>query len=180
MELRRAVAGDELGIATVHVRTWQAAYKGQLPDALLAGLSVERRAEWWRTTLARAAGAAAEGVYVAVDGGQIVGFVHWCPSRDEDAEPGAGEITSIYLLPDCWDRGAGRRLLTAALDALREAGSTVATLWVLGTNERARRFYEAAGMTPDGATKDDARPSVVLHEVRYAIRLASGAATPAE
>jgi hypothetical protein len=42
-----------------------------------------------------------------------------------------------------------------------------AVLWVLGTNERARRFYEAAGWEPDGNTKVEDRASGTLHEVRY-------------
>jgi ribosomal protein S18 acetylase RimI-like enzyme len=179
MEVRAAVPGDDVGLATVHVRSWQAAYAGQLPEEYLAGLSIERRAEWWRTTLARCAGAGAgsgagapgEGVLVAVDAEGIVGFLHYCRSRDQDAPRTTGEITSIYLLPGWWDRGVGRRLLSAGLDGLRDAGFDTATLWVLESNLRARRFYVAAGMKTDGATKDDVRPDFVLREVRYTVRL---------
>jgi ribosomal protein S18 acetylase RimI-like enzyme len=32
------------------------------------------------------------------------------------------------------------------------AGYSAITLWVLRDNERARRFYDRAGFTPDGAT----------------------------
>jgi hypothetical protein len=50
---------------------------------------------------------------------------------------------------------------------LSAAGVSVATLWVLGSNEGARRFYDALGWAPDGATKDDDREGFTLHEVRY-------------
>ena len=44
MNIRAAVAADARGIAEVHVRSWQAAYRGQIPDSVLAGLSVDARA----------------------------------------------------------------------------------------------------------------------------------------
>jgi hypothetical protein len=50
---------------------------------------------------------------------------------------------------------------------LAEGGFTAATLWVLGTNVRARRFYEIAGWVADGAVKTDHRGDVELREVRY-------------
>jgi hypothetical protein len=44
-------------------------------------------------------------------------------------------------------------------------------LWVIATNERARRFYERARWCADGAEKRDHRLGFPLHEVRYARRL---------
>ncbi len=41
------------------------------------------------------------------------------------------------------------------------------TLWALGSNDRARWFYERQGWKLDGATKDDDRGEVVLFELRY-------------
>lgn len=84
-----------------------------------------------------------------------------------------GELRAIYLDPDRWGEGLGRLLHDAALRVLREAGHRQATLWVLDTNERAQRFYAAAGWEPDGATKSDTMPGedVALSEVRYRIDL---------
>jgi hypothetical protein len=45
--IRPATAEDAAGIAAVHVRSWQVAYRGQLPDALLDSLSVDQRTRWW-------------------------------------------------------------------------------------------------------------------------------------
>ena len=50
---------------------------------------------------------------------------------------------------------------------LTETGFSAATLWVLETNARARRFYESAGWAADGATKTDRRGDIELREVRY-------------
>jgi hypothetical protein len=53
VEVRRARVGDERAIADVHVRTWQAAYRGQVPDAFLDGLSIERRTQAWSQIIAQ-------------------------------------------------------------------------------------------------------------------------------
>ena len=113
------------------------------------------------------------GVFVAEDdGGDIVGFTHIAPSRDDDAPPGTAEVTSIYVRPDAWGSGAGRALLEAACASLRSGGFGSATLWVLDSNERARRFYEAMGWRADGRGKVDRRGGEFeLNEVRYAVSL---------
>ena len=51
--------------------------------------------------------------------------------------------------PDQWGTGAGRQLFAHAVADLRERHFEPITLWVLGKNERARRFYEIAGWTLD-------------------------------
>jgi len=61
----------------------------------------------------------------------------------------------------------GRELMTATLDFLANLGYTQVTLWVLDTNARARRFYEAAGFRADGALKVDDGRGFPLSEVRY-------------
>ena len=48
-QLRRAGVADAPAIAAITVRAWQGAYRGLISDAILDGLSVERRtAEWQR------------------------------------------------------------------------------------------------------------------------------------
>lgn len=49
--IRAATVADALGIAEVHVRTWQDTYVGHMPPEFLAGLSVVRREEMWRGVL---------------------------------------------------------------------------------------------------------------------------------
>jgi len=83
-------------------------------------------------------------------------------------DPGtAADVEAIYLGPRVWRQGIGRHLLEAVVQEIEDSGLTEATLWVLDTNERARRFYEAVGWQPDGATKVEERPAGSLNEVRY-------------
>lgn len=167
VEIRPARAGDAAQLGVVHVRSWQAAYRGLLPQAFLDGLDPAQRARIWETALGEAADPRS-GVVVAGHGARLAGFAHFCPSRDEDADPArTGEISSIYLLPEEWGRGTGRQLMAAALAGLTAAGFGQATLWVLDSNERARRFYEAGGWDPDGTVKQEQGPGFTLTEVRY-------------
>lgn len=98
----------------------------------------------------------------------VVGFVKVGPTRDEHQDPECvGEIHALYLLPESWGEGLGRQLLAAAVERLAAAGFEEATLWVLGSNVRARRFYEAGGWFADGASKTDDRKGFRLVEERY-------------
>jgi len=92
--IRLAAPTDALSIARVHVRSWQAIYRGHFPDDYLANLSADQRAVNWARLLADPSQTIA--VY-ELSG--IVGFVCIGPSRDADAGPETGELSSIYLDP---------------------------------------------------------------------------------
>jgi hypothetical protein len=55
VNIRRAIATDAATIAGIHVRAWQWAYRGLIPDAFLDSLSVEARETSWRRQLERTA-----------------------------------------------------------------------------------------------------------------------------
>ncbi len=166
VSIRPATVDDAPMIAAVHVRSWQVAYRGQLPDELLDGLSVERRTQRWGVRWWAERGASHH-LLVAEAGGALVGFAAIGPSRDDDATIGVGELFAIYAAPETWGQGVGRALMNAAIDAGRSAGFGEATLWVLETNERARRFYAAAGWHADGGRRveqiGDTDPIVVRY-----------------
>jgi len=163
--IRDARAEDAPAIADAWIKSWQIAYAGQLPDDLLAAQESRRseRVEQTEQAIRNASGRRC--VLVAEDDGRVAGFVSVGPSRDEGAT--AGEVYAIYLQPTAWGRGFGRDLLSAASGFLRDAGFGDATLWVLGSNLRARRFYEAAGWQTDGATRTEVMRGTTVDEVRY-------------
>ena len=166
VDYRPAKPGDEGEIAQVHVVAWQGAYRGMVPDAYLDGLSVRTRTDIWRGVLEQL-DPPAQDALVAVEGAEVLGFVHFSPSRDADADANVGEVTAIYVHPDRWGEGIGRALLQLAVERLEGAGCSSTTLWVLEVNARARRFYEAGGWQTDGAAKEDERAGFRLKEVRY-------------
>ena len=164
--IRTATSADAEQIADVHVRAWQWAYRDQVPDTFLASLSVADRTHAWQRWLDDPERSC---IWVAEAEEWIVGFVSAGRCRDEDAEPGTGEVYAIYIEADRLGTGLGRRLFETATRWLRTNPFSCATLWVLDSNNRARAFYEKAGWVPDGATKVDDRDGFSLHEVRYRI-----------
>jgi GNAT superfamily N-acetyltransferase len=89
---------------------------------------------------------------VAAEGGEIAGFASFGPSRDRDTDPRVtGDVFAIYADPDAWRTGTGRALMGSAVAELARLGYADAILWVLDTNDRARRFYALAGCRWAGA-----------------------------
>jgi ribosomal protein S18 acetylase RimI-like enzyme len=172
--IRPARTADAAQIALVHVRSWQGAYRGLLPQSYLDGLDPAQRATRWQLALA-APRLSRSGVLVADDGGKLLGFVDYSASRDGDADRDqVGEVNALYLVPAAWGGGAGRLLMDAALARLTAAGFAQATLWVLDTNARARRFYDAGGWSADGAVKHDDSRGFPIRQLRYRKSLAPG------
>jgi len=172
--IRPATLADAEDMAVVHVRSWQSAYRGKMPQDYLDGLDPARRSESWRQIMQQAR-PSREGVLVAAaeDGG-IVGFASFGPARDGDTDPQVtGEVFAIYADPDAWGTGTGRALMGSAVAELARLGYTEAILWVLDTNDRARRFYALAGWEEDGARKTDGIRGFDITEIRYRTTLES-------
>jgi ribosomal protein S18 acetylase RimI-like enzyme len=169
MRIREAEPRDARAIAEVHVRSWRAAYRGQLTDEFLDGMTVEERLEQHRRGLEEAR--EDWRTWVAEDVGRIAGFAVTGPSEDADATERTGEVYAIYLDPDRVGTGLGRELFERAVGDLRDRGFESATLWVLQTNERARRFYEVAGWATDGASSSERVDCEMRPTVRYRVEL---------
>ena len=163
--VRRAVPGDAEDIGRVHVGSWRAAYAGLVPDSLLAGLSVETAVGRWSERLRSTA--PGRRILVAEVDGIVVGFAVVTASRDDDSAPETGELVAIYAEPRVWGQGVGPALHEVALQQLRDLGVSSATLWVLTTNERARRFYERYGWGLGGADKEVVKDGVPLPATQY-------------
>jgi RimJ/RimL family protein N-acetyltransferase len=172
--VRPATAADAAAIAAIHVASWQAAYRGLLPDAVLAGQSPAAREAQWRTAFERGT----PDVAVAVADERIVGWIAFAASRDADAGADTGEVWALYVAPEHWRHGAGRALLAAANAQFAAAGHARATLWVLAGNARALAFYEAAGYAvAPGAERSVAFGGIDFAELRLAARVAQRVVT---
>ncbi len=145
--IRPATSADARGIAKVHVATWQATYRGIVPQAHLDGMSIERSAGKWEESLVTP-GSAASFVLVAEAGNAfaqlIVGFVKAGAERSGKADY-PGEVHAIYVSPEHQGRGIGRQLMTAAAHGLQRRGWGALLVWVLKENAPSRHFYERLG-----------------------------------
>jgi GNAT superfamily N-acetyltransferase len=84
---------------------------------------------------------AGPGIWVWQDGHHITGFSA-SDTRD-------GSIWALFVDPKSEGSGIGRALLTQAVQVLRDAGFTAATLST-DPGTRAARFYRQAGWIEDG------------------------------
>jgi ribosomal protein S18 acetylase RimI-like enzyme len=108
--------------------------------------------------------------WVADDEGPV-GFAVTGPSEDADAGERTAELYAIYLDPEQLGTGLGRRLFEHAVEDLRSRRFDTVTLWVLETNERARRFYEVAGWKHDGTVTSERVDCEMRPTVRYRVEL---------
>jgi GNAT superfamily N-acetyltransferase len=169
VRIRPAVLADASRLAELHVRSWQAGYRGLLPQSLLDGLDPVARLARWEAIL-QDTNWPGQGTLVAEEGNELVGLARLCPERDTRLRA-AGEVAAFHVAPEHWRQGIGRRVMSAALSRLTEAGFDRAILWVLTGNEAAIRFYKATGWRADGATKSEkshALRGITVTEMRMA------------
>ena len=111
MELRPMTAADAAEVSRLYMRSWQAGYKGLLPQEYLDALPADR---WLHSFEGQ------PGSFVAVDG-CIVGHCCARPAADPRMQ-GWGEIHTLYVLPEYWGRGCGGLLLGHGVGWLHEQG----------------------------------------------------------
>lgn len=163
MLIRPAEPGDEMAVARVHVRSWQAAYQGLLPDDYLNALRPEDRAQ---TYTFGSNDTRKPATIVSTEAGVISGFATTAPARDSDI-PDHGELYALYVHPEYWGRGIGAALMRAARSRLYDQGFRNAALWVMANNARAERFYKIDGWQPDGLRRTDTVWGAIVEEIRY-------------
>ncbi len=150
--LMKATLAHARGIARVYVDAWRTTYAGLLPARALTGMSYDRQTIEWAHQI-RQKGLHSP-IFVAIDPrGAVAGMTSFGKARLDDLPAAAGfaggtsatgEVFTLYVHPDCQDRGIGRTLMAAAFAGLREKGLMRAYVWVLDSNP-ARYFYERMG-----------------------------------
>ena len=169
--VRPAGPQDIGAVADVHVRSWQWAYADLLADDLLAALRAEDRVPQWQRRIESADRGRA--LLLADVDGAVVGFVAVGAGREQVGGPEVGELMAIYLVPEVAGDGTGRVLHDAGLAWLADRDFTLARLWVLSSNARARAFYERLGWRADGETRVETI-GIEIEETRYELDLTRG------
>lgn len=159
MEIRNIRENDErMAVSHIYEEGWRFAYRGIVPQDYLNSIPEGR----WASCLDQAG----VGSLVVEEDGKLIGTSSYSRSRWEQFE-GAGEIISIYFLPEYIGRGYGRLLLEAVVGELEKLGYQEIFLWVLEENLRARKFYEKCGFMPSGHCMEHEIGGKMLQEVRY-------------
>jgi len=138
--VRPATREDAGAIAEIDVETWRTAYPGILPDRVLLGLSPKRLAADWQAHLRHRPGDVRVAEWTGVG---VVGFGS-CGAARHTIDGYAGEVQTLYVMPDFQGRGVGRAVLMALFRRLVASGHLSAAIWVLRDNP-SRFFYERMG-----------------------------------
>ena len=146
--LRPVAPGDAEAMAKLHVETWEAAYRGMIPDDVMARNDLEQRRLLWRGLLVEAERLPLVEVAL-VEGGPpaqqtLAGFI-WSRRIEQPEAAFGAEIVALNVRPESWRRGIGRRLMAAAAARLAGLGAGSVYLWVFRENSGARAFYEGLG-----------------------------------
>lgn len=148
--VRSARLSDAGAIANIHIASFRAIYREILPTTALDSLDLPTRTSVWSQRISDGDGE----LLVAVAGTSMLGFVWIGATPDDDDDPATvGAVRSIHVDPSQTGQGIGQVLLASARRSLRRAGFSVATLWVVSENERARKVYVRDGWSLDGATR---------------------------
>ena len=170
-------------VAAVRVLGWQSAYVGLVPQSYLDAMSPERELAVRR---AHFSGAGPDIVnLVAERAGEVVGWSCWGPYRETEEVTGdssattaavsvasatpvdpVAELYTLYVHPDQLSTGAGRALMSEAVEQARAAGFASMSLWALRDNAHALRFYSKAGFTVDPGEEAFELGGSTLYEVR--------------
>jgi ribosomal protein S18 acetylase RimI-like enzyme len=164
-----ATEADARGIAEVVVFTWRVVYKGIISDDGLASLSIDERERCWRERLRGNDPDSADWTTLVCEiGGKIIGFTTHRPCGDEDKDRSSvGELLAIYLLPEYWGKGIGKQMLDEVINHFKQQAVSEISLWVIESNQRARRFYELAGFQSDGVKKSETKLGTSVVLMRY-------------
>lgn len=148
LTIKKATAADAQEIAQVHMRSWETAYAGIIPDEFIREKNKTRPALWQQILSGDN-----DRHYIIRLGDRAAGIMSVAPPQDEDLGDSFYELHGLYLHPDFIGRGVGAQAMDYALDLARSLGKKTMVVYVLKENTAARRFYQRCGFTCDGAQK---------------------------
>lgn len=163
---RRATTEDAAGIAQVHIDGWQRAYEELVPEAYLKCRSTHGREEFWREELALQA--PDRKPWVAIEEEQVIGFADGGIARDGELGSTTGEVYTLFVVPECWEKGIRSRLVEHVARDLREHDFERAVFWVLEADLVMRAFAEYTGWRADGHLREEDCGGASVTELRYA------------
>lgn len=161
--VRKAQISDANAIARVHIASWQVVYRGHVPDEVLNNLSLNEREQMWCELLEKNVN-----VLVLLKDNNLVGFISFGPSRDKHDDPlHIAEITALYIMPEEWRNGFGKKLLNTAISSISKDNFRKIILWVVDSNQLAKNFYEINGFTNRHEIKIVEREKYNVRQVKY-------------
>src|SRR5262249_53997098 len=149
--IRQASVRDAEMIAAYHHRCWVVGFSSLLEPGVVDRMNPLGKLDRWRRWLAPGSGFL---TMIADDSGTPIGHA-----------TGSGpELVHLFVDPDHWGRGLGRRLLEVGEDLLRNAGHRDIELSTMVGNARALALYRSAGWTVTDRLVHNDQDGVVYDE----------------
>jgi GNAT superfamily N-acetyltransferase len=170
--VRRARPADTDAMAALTLASWQTQPTDLLPAEALEAVSLDAVAADWREAVS-APPSMRHVVLVALEADTVVGYAVLAPSRDPDSDGQSGEIGDLVVREDRTRHGHGSRLLSAAVDTLRETGGGELLVWVAVGDDARMAFLASAGLVADGASRtlEGGPGAAALRQVRWSARI---------
>jgi len=150
-------------IARIHCNAWKKAFTNILPDEYLASLAPTDFAKSWQSSIE----VKHRKNLVAEDSEGLQGFLSFTPFEIDIPSDGPVELVGIYVNPDRWGKGVGKKLFRAFENILARINTPSFYLWVMKDNTGARAFYESQGMFLTTDRRESIRDGHSFTEVMY-------------
>lgn len=162
---------DDAGrLARVHWMSRQKAYADILPKDFLNKKSFSDREKQWYANIEKATQGDGT-IWIAQLNGFDAGMASAGATSDTDYDKKTtGELYVIYVMPDYWGAGVGKKLFDQACDELKKNKFKELIVWVYEPNAFARKFYERQGMKLTKGKRPVEGDSTTM-VVRYAMPL---------
>ena len=159
--IRKANPEDYADIATIHFKSWHAAYLGLLPASYINindKNTLCKKKKMWQGLMAHPD----VSVWIACDAHHHnLGFIGYFTNHKDY------EITTLYVLPDYQGLGIGTQLMTASLQALLESHINAHfSLWVLEANVAAIDFYQKFGFVGNGEKSEECYKNMQIIDIK--------------
>lgn len=165
VKIRKTTLKDASIISNIYALSWKSAYKNIVPQKYLD----ELKSDFWISSFENRIKNNIITAQLIYENELPVGCVAYGKARDKKFADW-GEIVSIYLLPDYFKKGYGKKLLQTAIIDMKTNGYENYYLWVLKENINARNFYESNGFI---CNNDECTCKIMkkqLTDVRYILK----------
>lgn len=143
IDYRDATPADGAELDAMAQKIWMEVFGETAPPADIA--AYRAKAYGPNGALIRELGDPERPVHIAIDDGAIVGYSKLIPPFLPDPEPGALQLSQIYVASSHHGAGIAKMLMDWTVAEARRRGATALLLTVWENNHRARAFYDKLG-----------------------------------
>lgn len=150
VKILKAHALDAVELAYIKQNAWKSGYNSFLPrDYIDSETDFEQSYFNFQNILLHTS----KDIYIVKFNNIAIGIFELAKGTDTDIEGNACQLVYVYLLPEYWDKGFGKRIFRNIRKFTKADKYEMLYLWNFTGNTRADAFFKKCGFVSDGATK---------------------------